>query len=255
MTNPHTSQIGIYKLPKKFIAFEMGYSQDTVNSLIDRFRNKYKNILYSDKTQEVSLLNSLKYSIVKGGKPVEDLLKKEINKVSDTQLIVDTYNALASHWEISNKPFDETVMKIFEHEILKRQTPSLNDNDNDNDNEESYPDSCDDSYPDSPKMSYQAIADSFIRHCPKMPAIKKLTSARIKTLKAWGNVTEMEEVFEKAGKSDFLNGGYGKWTASFDWIIQPKNRIKILEGNYDNKPKADDLKEITFLSIPEDQYE
>jgi hypothetical protein len=35
--------------------------------------------------------------------------------------------------------------------------------------------------------------------------------------------------------SDFLTGRTGKFTASFDWIIKPANRQKILEGNYANK--------------------
>ena len=44
--------------------------------------------------------------------------------------------------------------------------------------------------------------------------------------------------FSKAGKSDFLCGVNDRgWMASFDWIMKPENFVKILEGNYDNKPQ------------------
>ena len=46
----------------------------------------------------------------------------------------------------------------------------------------------------------------------------------------------LEEVFRKAEASDFLTGkSKEKWRASFDWILNETNFIKILEGNYDNK--------------------
>ena len=67
LTNPHTKQCGIYSLPKKFMAFETGYSKEVVEVLIDRFSKKYKKIVYNDGTQEIAVLNSLKYSVVKGG--------------------------------------------------------------------------------------------------------------------------------------------------------------------------------------------
>lgn len=39
MTNPATSQVGIYRLSKKVMSFETGYSTDVINVLLDRFEN------------------------------------------------------------------------------------------------------------------------------------------------------------------------------------------------------------------------
>lgn len=90
-----------------------------------------------------------------------------------------------------------------------------------------------------PALDYQKIVDLYHAHCHKLPKIKKLDDNRRKTLKAWGNMDEILEVIEKTGKSDFLAGKNDRsWTANFDWIIQPKNRIKILEGTYDSKAKT-----------------
>lgn len=142
LTNPRTSQLGIYKLPKKIISFETGYTSDSIKVLIDRFEAKYKNIKYNQETQEIAILNSLKHSIIKGGKPVEDLLKKELSKVENCELIELTYNNMLSWWNRSVRKFDETVKELFEEELKKR---NIIFNDNDNDNEESCNDSCSDS--------------------------------------------------------------------------------------------------------------
>lgn len=121
MTNPRSSQVGIYALPKKVISFDTGYTVEVINVLIDRFSNTYKNILYSYDTQEIALLNSLKYSIVKGGKPVSDLLIKELSRINDTGLVISTYHNMINFWTGSDRPFDKTVKQLFEDEIKRRE--------------------------------------------------------------------------------------------------------------------------------------
>mgnify|MGYP001240449399 CR=1 FL=1 len=151
MTNTMTTQLGIYRLPKKYISFHTGYTKEVVEVLLQRFQDKYKNISYNHKTQEIAVLNSLKYSIVKGGKPVSDLLIRELSKIEDTQLIVDTYLNMLDWWKLSARSFDKTIQTLFEDELAKRKVPkeklndNVNDNVNDNDNEESYHESYDES--------------------------------------------------------------------------------------------------------------
>ena len=90
-------------------------------------------------------------------------------------------------------------------------------------------------------MDYEHILSIFKEYCKNLPQPRKLTGSRKKVLKAWGDVEEMEEVFKLVGESNFLQGldnqgnQTGKWVATFDWIIKPSNRVKILEGNYKNK--------------------
>ena len=57
LTNPHTTQLGVYPISKKYMAFELGYSIEAVSVLIDRFENKYKMIKYSNETKEVAVKN------------------------------------------------------------------------------------------------------------------------------------------------------------------------------------------------------
>ena len=89
---------------------------------------------------------------------------------------------------------------------------------------------------EAPSLGYESIVNLYHTLCPKLPAIKALNDRRKKTLRSWGDLDEMTEVFTNAGKSDFLNGKNDRgWKPNFDWLIKPENRIKVLEGNYDNR--------------------
>lgn len=138
LTNPHTSQVGIYHLPYKFAAFELGYSLEATKSLIDRFENKYHVIAYSKDHQEIAILNALKHNIIKGGKPVEDCIRSELRQVKDTGLIEKVYIHLADFWGNSHRKVDHSIQFIFSDLLQRRKEPKeepLNENEKENDNE------------------------------------------------------------------------------------------------------------------------
>ena len=141
LTNPFTTQLGIYEISIKQIAFQLGYSIESVTALLDRFEKKYGVIIFSRPTNEIAIKNFLRHSIMKGGKPVEDCLKKELKKVKNKNLIYAVFQHISDYDNLN-----DTVKKIVnEYEI---------DNDNDNDNDVSYHDS----YHDSSKP-YKIIVD------------------------------------------------------------------------------------------------
>lgn len=85
-------------------------------------------------------------------------------------------------------------------------------------------------------FNYKRVIELYAEHCKELPQVRALTDSRKKTLKAWGNIEEIEEVFKKAGESKFLAGTNDrKWKANFDWIINQTNRVKILEDAYIDK--------------------
>lgn len=145
-TNPHTTQLGIYTISKKYIGFETGYSKEVVDVLLQRFEKDYKLIVYSPRTQEISILNSLKESIVKGGKPVLDLLERELSEIKDDSLIKITYHSMLSFWNQSKRQIDKDIKLLFEKEIsLRNENDNHNDNENDNENDNSWYESSDES--------------------------------------------------------------------------------------------------------------
>ena len=77
LTNPFTTQLGIYELSVKQAAYQLGVTTDEVNDLLDKFENEYGIIKCSRETNEIAIKNYLRHSIVKGGAHVFDLLLKD----------------------------------------------------------------------------------------------------------------------------------------------------------------------------------
>src|SRR5699024_3206534 len=67
-----------------------------------------------------TLLESLKFSILSGGKPVLDLLEREISKVKDDYLILATYEEMREYWLHSKRKIDQEIMELFENEMTSR---------------------------------------------------------------------------------------------------------------------------------------
>lgn len=63
----------------------------------------------------------------------------------------------------------------------------------------------------------------------RITAIKNISSKLSLTEDKWG------ELFTKAFSSDFLKGQNDRnWRMTFDWMLNEKNCIKIIDGNYSN---------------------
>ena len=166
LTNPFTTQLGIYEISIKQVAFQMGYSVDAVKVLLERFESTYEMIIFSRDTNEIAIKNFLRHSIIKGGKPVEDCIKREMSKVKNKSLISEVF------CHISDKDdLNATVKKIISEFQNENQNDKQNDNDNanengndndnDNDNDVSYPVSCHDSYNDSYPVSFKRTYGNF----------------------------------------------------------------------------------------------
>ncbi|KMN42300.1 hypothetical protein [Bacillus sp. LK2] len=87
MTNEHTTQIGVYQITRKQMAFELGYSIESAKALLDRFMNHHDLVAYNEETRELCILNWGKYNLNKGGKPIEDCIKKELKSIKDLSLV------------------------------------------------------------------------------------------------------------------------------------------------------------------------
>ncbi|MED1565767.1 hypothetical protein [Bacillus paramycoides] len=87
MTNEHTNQIGVYQITRKQMAFELGYSIESVKALLERFINHHELVVYNEETRELCILNWGKYNLNKGGKPIEDCIKKELKSIKDLSLV------------------------------------------------------------------------------------------------------------------------------------------------------------------------
>ncbi len=109
LTNKYTKQIGVYKIPLKVIAFETGYSIESINSMLDRFMNQYKLVVYDKNTSEIAIKNWGKYNLNKGGTPVECCIKVEIEEVENKDLLSYVYDGIKN----------EKLKEIFKEHIDK----------------------------------------------------------------------------------------------------------------------------------------
>jgi len=87
LTNYHTTQIGIYRILKKQIAVEMGFSLEHIETLMESLAQQHKLIRYNQDTREVAIKNWGNAIQSRGGKPVMDCIDSELRKVIDTSLI------------------------------------------------------------------------------------------------------------------------------------------------------------------------
>lgn len=88
------------------------------------------------------------------------------------------------------------------------------------------------------------IVELYHAICPSYPKVIKVTSNRKRVIasrwKEYGEFAQFELMFRKAEASTFLKGNNSRgWRANFDWLLNEANMIKVLEGNYDDKGKAD----------------
>ncbi|GKU27262.1 hypothetical protein CFOLD11_40890 [Clostridium folliculivorans] len=92
LTNPYSSNIGIYKITKEQIKEHTGYEIDKVCNMINSLISNYKVIAYNEDTKEIAIEKWGKYNLIKGGKVMEESMKKQLSLVVDKSLV--TYVAL-----------------------------------------------------------------------------------------------------------------------------------------------------------------
>lgn len=126
LTNPFTKQLGIYEISIKQVAFQLGYSVDAVKALLERFENKYGMVVFSPDTNEVAILNFLRYSVVRGGKPVADCIIQDMTRVKNRKLIDIVFSHIKDKDDLT-----PTVKKIVSDYFNDKDIDNDIDNDND----------------------------------------------------------------------------------------------------------------------------
>lgn len=127
LTNPQANYLGVYQLPMRVAAFQLGYSKEQVSILLDRFENKYHKIKYNQKTQEIAIGEYLYHGVIKGGKPVTDAIGRDLSVVKDFRLVHYILSCTQSH--IQQK---QALANIYNYiyNYIKKLNVNVYDNDN-----------------------------------------------------------------------------------------------------------------------------
>ena len=86
MTNPKTSMCGIYEFSIPIACLETGFTKQKIESLLSKFQNDYKRIVYSQSTGEIAILNWLKYNDSNSPK-IAIAIETAFTKVKNQQLV------------------------------------------------------------------------------------------------------------------------------------------------------------------------
>lgn len=97
------------------------------------------------------------------------------------------------------------------------------------------------------ELAYKTVAELYNNICTSLPKVRTVTPKRkdaiTKLIRAGFTIEDLKTIFEKAEQSSFLKGeNKNNWNASFDWLIKEENAVKVIEGNYIDKPKKNTQK-------------
>ena len=85
LTNPNVTQCGIYEISIRQISYHTGYNNDTISNLLEFFE-KMSKIVYSKETNEIAVVNFLKYNY-SASPTVRKCIEKDLENVKNKDLI------------------------------------------------------------------------------------------------------------------------------------------------------------------------
>lgn len=105
LTNPNVKQCGIYEISIRQICFHTGYNSDTIRQLIELFE-KMEKIKYSKETNEIVIINFLKYNY-SNSPTVKKCIEKDFESVKNKELIKYTYTIDSVYTQYSDNKKEE----------------------------------------------------------------------------------------------------------------------------------------------------
>lgn len=165
-------------------------------------------------------------------------------RVRDDTGMLGNMNYIISENPVSSTPALNEPTQAGSTNIIKQpniKQPLIKQPDKDSSLRSESISSAEEGKPKTENVPYQKIQDSYNSTCKSLPRCTSLSDKRKKAVKAcwlrYGD--QIFEAFRLAEESDFLKAKDGSWTgASFDWLMNSNNILKVLEGNYANRQKA-----------------
>lgn len=121
LTNPHSSQVGVFEISKKQISNEIGYDVETVEKLLLKFENDLNIIKYDNSTKELMILNWYKYNWTTSNK-VKSCIEKEMKKIKSEKFL-DYLNRVCIPYMY---PMDTDAQKKEKEKQKQKETENKN---------------------------------------------------------------------------------------------------------------------------------
>jgi len=118
LTNPRSTQCGIFEVNMRIMEAETGYNRETLERLIKRFE-EYGKIIYSKETREIIILNWLKYNFI-NSKNTICCINKELKLVKNKGFLDLLYkNCLSKSYDVE-AIFKDVVLGMVEDKREER---------------------------------------------------------------------------------------------------------------------------------------
>jgi DnaD/phage-associated family protein len=124
LTNPRSTQCGIFEINIKIMEAETGYNRETIEKLIKRFE-EYGKILYCRETREIMILNWMKYNFINSRSTI-CCINKEIKAVKNKEFVNKLYEICLAHGYDTEEIFAGIV--IAKEENIKEEEHINEDN-------------------------------------------------------------------------------------------------------------------------------
>ena len=206
--NWEDSYFGEYFIPKGSLV--TGYPKLS-SQLGISIRNVRTAIKHLKKTGEVTVKVTNKFSII----TIENWEKFQVCERSG-----DSQNGSQNGSQVTvNRQSSDNIKEYKEEKNIRREEEDIR---------------SDASVPDMEQV--QEIFNKTCIFFKPCSVITKTRSDKIKKLLNQFSFEEIKEVFEKANSSGFLQGKNDQgWVATFDWLIEIDNFVKVKEENYKNR--------------------
>ena len=204
----HVIPKGSLVIGRKSLAETLGITEQNVRTALNHLKS----------TNEITIKSTNRFSIV----TIVNWEKFQVNKKQSTNKVTDnlTNNQPTTNQRLTTeKEYKNKELKNIKEEIHKEENSiSISD--------------------------YEKVQEIFNKTCiffKPCSVITKTRSDKIKKLLNQFSFEEIKEVFEKANSSGFLQGKneYG-WVATFDWLIEIDNFVKVKEDCFGSSQKKKD---------------
>lgn len=244
MTGPHSNGIGCYRLPFGYVEADFGWSSETVSKAFAEL-SEIGFAMYCERSQFVFMPRFLKFNPISNAN-VATNREREFRVVPKNSSF---YAALAQSLLTFGKhfanPFETLLQTIAEglDEGFTKQDPTRTEPNREEQEREgaAAPPAC----------PHQEIIELYHETLPALPRVKAWTDERQALLRSrWREDPKRQDLdwwrkfFGYVSQSDFLMGrakGRGDappFMADLEWLIRPKNFVKVIEGKYENREAA-----------------
>ena len=236
ITNKNTNSIGLYYLPLGHIKDDLGWEKAGFNKAMSEL-TKHELAYYDEDNNLVFVKNYLKYNpIWINAKKLNPYAVKTLRSYRASKLLELFLNTVLKDESFLNLGMNSELIKILS-QMYAQEGADKNNEKKTVANEISLEEqeSEDKKLPKVNKVN--EVVNLWNEVCGKfLPKVKALPNARrmhvLARIKEFPELN-WKELFEQIIKTSFLLGDNDKgWRADFDWVMNPNNLVKIIEGKY-----------------------